>query len=416
MKSYIPLLIFALIGVWSCVPKEDVLVGPVTANIRELAVQEQQLSDANTKFALKLFEQIVQRNPDNNLFISPYSVHQALSMTMNGNQGSVLEEFKALLEVEDLGLEEANQAAKDLTAFLLGLDPQVNLAIANAIWYKQEYQVQPPFKQTARDYYKAEIAPLDMWDPNSVNIINNWIAQQTHNLIRDMLDHIPSNAVMYLVNAIYFKADWTYNFPKANTKKEKFYPKPGQEVMVDMMSLGEPATFNFYQTSDYGYIEIPYSSGQFSMGILYGYDGNTEELTKRLTMDNLVLWREQVREWNVILKMPKFKFSHKIPNMADDLIALGLVTPFGFHSDNFTKLFSNPTDELKISRVIHEALIEVDEKGTEAAAATIVEVIERVSFPPSGPFTLVLDKPFVFFIQEKHSGAILFMGKLENPL
>ena len=144
MKRFHLSLLIVCISLLSCVPKEDMLVGSVTANIRELALHEQRLSDANTRFALKLFEQIVKDNADNNLFISPYSVHQALSMTMNGNEGSVLEEFKTLLEVEDLGLEAANQAAKDLTAFLLGLDQQVKLAIANAIWYKEGYQVQPP--------------------------------------------------------------------------------------------------------------------------------------------------------------------------------------------------------------------------------------------------------------------------------
>ncbi|EON78883.1 Serpin (serine proteinase inhibitor) [Lunatimonas lonarensis] len=419
MKTYSLLLLISLIAVLSCVPQddvEDVLVGPVTANIRELAVHEQQLSDASTLFALKLFGQVAKSNQGTNLFISPYSVHQALSMTMNGNRGEVLEEFKRLLEVEDISLDAANKAARDLTAFLLQLDPQVKLAIANAIWYREGYQVKPPFKQAAREYYGAEIAPLDMLNPNSVNIINNWIAQQTNNLIKDMLDNIPANAVMYLVNAIYFKGDWTYNFPKANTKKERFFPQPGREVMVDMMDLGEPAAFHVFSTPEYGYIELPYSSGQFTMGIVYGQDGNTEALAERLTLENLTIWRNQGQERNMILKMPKFKFSYKIPDMAADLVDLGLEKPFDFHPDNFTELFSNPTDQLKISRVIHEALIEVDEKGTEAAAATIVEIIERVSMPPSGPWTLVLDKPFVFFIQEKHSGAILFMGKLENPL
>ena len=105
---------------------------------------------------------------------------------------------------------------------------------------------------------------------------------------------------------------------------------------------------------------------------------------------------------------------YKMANMKDDLMAMGLVKPFFFHPDNFTKLLSNPTDDLKISRVIHDAIIEVDEKGTEAAAATIVEVVERTSMP-TGPRVVVLDKPFIFFILEKHSGAILFMGKLGDP-
>jgi serine protease inhibitor len=400
----------------SCVPSEDLPFGTVKPNLRVLSENEESLSEANTAFALDLFQQIGTKELESNLFFSPYSIHQALSMTMNGNEGEVLEEFKKVLKFQDLGLEEANQGSKELTEFLLQLDPKVKLAIANAIWYREGYQIQIPFQEVAQRYYRAEVSALDMGNPSSVNVINNWIAQQTNNLIKDMLDNIPANAVMYLVNAIYFKADWTYNFPKSNTKKEKFYPKNGPEVMVDMMDLEKAASFKYYGTADYGYLEIPYSSGQYNMGVLFDQEGNTAKLAQYLTIENFRNWNENSMDVNLILKMPKFKIQYKIPNMANDLIAMGLERPFSFHPDNFTELFSNPTDDLKISRVIHEALIEVDEQGTEAAAATIVEIVERVSYPPSGPAVITLDKPFIFFIQEKHSGAILFMGKLENPL
>ena len=335
-------------------------------------------------------------------------------MTMNGNEGEVLKEFVDLLRYENMNLEDANRGSKELTEFLLQVDPKVKLAIANAIWYKQEYQVQVPFKNTARDYYNAEIAGLDMRNSNSVNIINNWIAQKTNNLIRDMLDEIPSNAVMYLVNAIYYKADWKYQFDASKTKKEPFYPSPGNPVQVDMMDLDKPASFKSYFGQGYRYFEIPYSTGQYSMGILYHPDGNLDQVSGLLNFQNLEMWRKDAKESNFILKMPKFKLRQKMDNMKDDLMEMGLVRPFSFHPENFTKLFSNPTDDLKISRVIHDALIEVDEKGTEAAAATIVELVERTS-APSFPSVVVLDKPFIFFIQEKHSGAILFMGKLGDP-
>jgi serine protease inhibitor len=290
----------------------------------------------------------------------------------------------------------------------------VKLAIANAIWYKQEYQVKVPFKDTAREYYNAEIAGLDIHNPNSVNIINNWIAQKTNNLIKDMLDGIPSNAVMYLVNAIYYKADWKYQFDASKTKKEKFYISPVNDVQVDMMTTDKATAYKTYQGNDYLYFEIPYSTGQYSMGILYNQQGDFDQISQYLNLGNLEMWRQNAQERNFILKMPKFKMKYKMANMKDDLMEMGLVKPFSFHPDNFTKLFSNPTDDLKISRVIHDAMIEVDEKGTEAAAATIVEVVERVSLP-SFPSVIVLDKPFIFFIQEKHSGAILFMGKLGDP-
>ncbi|WP_194973255.1 serpin family protein [Aquiflexum lacus] len=397
---------------FACVPSEE--FKPAEANLRTLATYEKELANSSTKFALDLFAQL--NDPEEpNQFYSPYSIHQALSMTMNGNEGEVLQEFVDLLRYEGMSLDDANRGSKELTEFLLQVDPKVKLAIANAIWYKQEYQVQVPFKDTAREYYNAEIAGLDMLNPNSVNIINNWIAQKTNNLIKDMLDEIPSNAVMYLVNAIYFKADWKYQFVASKTKKENFYPSPGNAVQVDMMDLDKPSAFRSYSGSGYHYFEIPYSTGQYAMGILYNQEGNLDQVSQYLNLGNLDMWRKDAQERNFILKMPKFKMKYKMANMKDDLIAMGLVRPFSFHPDNFTKLFSNPTDDLKISRVIHDAMIEVDEKGSEAAAATIVEVVvERTSAPPI-PSVIVLDKPFIFFIQEKHSGAILFMGKLGDP-
>jgi serpin B len=408
--------LFFLIITAGCLPSEDPLTGRVEPNLRALSASEERLSQSSTKFAIDLFQQIGNKESEKNLFFSPFSIHQALSMTMNGSQGEILEEFKNVLRYQGLSLDEANQGSKELTEFLLQLDPKVKLALANAIWYKQGYQVYAPFKEIAQRYYRAEVAALDMGNPNSVNMINNWIARQTNNLIRDMLDNIPANAVMYLVNAIYFKADWTYNFPKANTKKEKFTLRGGQEIMVDMMDLKDASDMKLGFGHGATYLEIPYSSGQYSMGVLFNESGDLSQLAPLLTLNNLREWRNNAQERGIILKMPKFKISYKIENMKEDLMAMGLVRPFSFHPDNFTALFSNPTDDLKISRVIHQAFIEVDEKGTEAAAATIVEVVERLSSAPSGPLRITLDRPFVFFIQEKHSGAILFMGKLENPL
>jgi serpin B len=407
---------FVMFVLMACLPKEDPLSGPVEPNLRALSLSEEKLSEANTHFAINLFQQLGASPETKNIFFSPYSIHQALAMTMNGNEGEVLQEFIQILQMEGMSLEEANQAVKELTTFLLEVDPKVKLNIANGIWYKEGYQVKPPFKAASQKYFQAEVASLDMSNPNSVNIINNWIADQTNNLIREMLDFIPANAVMYLVNAIYFKGDWTYDFPKANTKKEKFTLRDGREIMVDMMNLGEPATFKVFGSPAYSYLEIPYSSGQYTMGILVNQSGDLSQLAPLVSVDNLNQWRDEAKEANLILKMPKFKMEYRIDNLAADLEAMGLIKPFGFHPENFTALFSNPTGALKISRVIHQSFIEVDERGTEAAAATIVEIIERVNAIPSGPIIFTLDRPFIFFIQEKHSGAILFMGKMENPL
>jgi len=388
---------------------------PLQANLRSMAYYETELAQSSSKFAIDLFHQLNTADEPNQ-FYSPFSIHQALSMTMNGNEGAVLDEYKKLLRYEGLSMSDANKGAKELTEFLLQVDPKVKLSIANGIWYREEYELHIPFRDDAQYYYQSEVAPLNMEDPASVNVINKWIESKTNNLIKEMLDEIPQDerVVMYLANAIYYKADWKYQFVAAKTQKRPFYASSGSQVQVDMMDLDKPAAFKSYSESDLMYFEIPYSTGQYSMGILYNPTGNLGKAAEKLTFENLENWKANSSESNFILKMPKFKLRQKQDNMRDDLIAMGLVQPFYFHPGNFTRLFDNPTDEMKISRVIHDALIEVDEKGSEAAAATVVEVIERVSLP-SGPREVILDKPFIFFIQEAHSGAILFMGKLGDP-
>ena len=345
-KLLLPLFSFGALF-FACVPSDE--FKPAEANLRTLATYEKGLANSSTKFALDLFAQL-NDSDETNQFYSPYSIHQALSMTMNGNEGEVLQEFVDLLRYEGMSMEDANRGSKELTEFLLQVDPKVKLAIANAIWYKQEYQVQVPFKNTAREYYNAEIAGLDILDPNSVNIINNWIAQKTNNLIQDMLDEMPSNAVLYLVNAIYYKADWKYQFDASKTKKEKFYISPGNDVQVDMMTTDKATAYKTYQGNDYLYFEIPYSTGQYSMGIVFNQEGNLDQVSQYIYLGNLEMWRQNAQERNFILKMPKFKMKYKMANMKNDLMEMGLVKPFSFHPDNFTKLFSNPTDDLKISR------------------------------------------------------------------
>jgi serine protease inhibitor len=395
----------------SCTPEAE--RSPLEPNLRALQEHEIKTVNASSDFAVDLFHQLNKSNLVNQ-FYSPYSIHVALSMAMNGNEGEALEEYMDVLRFEGQTLDEANQGAKELTEFLLQVDPKVRLAIANAIWYRQDYQVKVPFRAIAEEYYKAEVAGIDVLNPKSVDIINSWIERQTQGLIKDMLDQIPPDAVMYLVNAIYYKADWKYQFDPAKTQEEPFHISPERQVSVDMMSLKEAGTVRAFQGAGFQYLEVPYSTGQYSMGVLLpdGYDlGAVED---QFTSDNLATWRSQSREASVILKMPKFKLKQKIDNLKDDLVEMGLRIPFGFDSRNFTLLFDNPNNDLKISRVIHDAVIEVDEKGSEAAAATVVEVVELSSMP-SGPRVLALDRPFIFFIQEKHSGAILFMGKLGDP-
>ncbi|GGF17308.1 serpin [Echinicola rosea] len=385
----------------------------IQPNLRTLTAEEQSLATYSGDFAIDLYLKL-KNHDDTNLFFSPFSIQQALSMTMNGNKGTVIEEYIQTLRYDNLTADQANIANEGLTQFLQEVDPKVTFKIANGIWYKESLTVKEAFQQIVQQHYFAALSGLNMANPNSVDIINSWIEAHTNNLIQNMLDYIHKDAVMYLVNAIYFKGDWKYQFKKGATVKAPFHVDEHTIVNVDMMNTQEPANLNYHKPEHLTYLEIPYSTGQYSMGVLLPDEPNLDQVEELLNSENLLQWRNAARERTIILHMPKFNMHKKIGNLKEDLKALGLVTPFEFDEQNFTELFDTPTDDLKISRVIHDAMIEVDEKGTEAAAATIVEAI-ATSAAPVGPPIIKLDKPFLFFIQEKHSGAILFIGKLSDP-
>lgn len=408
-----PIIAFILLVFFSasCMDKTDPIED--VANLRALSVSEKELSDAGQNFSFDLFKE-VQKEGAPNLFFSPYSIQLAMAMAMNGNDGEVLEEYLKALRFDGMNVEEANKAAKEFTAFLRQVDPRVKIKIANSIWYHQKYQVKVPFRQKMENYYQAEITGLDFLNPQSVNTINNWIERNTQGLIRDMIDGIAPDDVMLLVNAIYFKGDWRYQFDKNLTKKEPFYMEGGRSVMVDMMSTGKASTIKRRGTAHSTYIEIPYSTGQYTMGIILPHEDKMAEAEKDFTLENLKEWRANSIETNAILKMPKFKMSYKLETLIENFKDLGLKTPFADDIRNFRLLFDSDK-KFYISDIAHEALLEVDEKGTEAAAATVVTVSTLSLNPAPQIFELVLDRPFLFFIQEKHSGAIMFMGKLSDP-
>lgn len=408
----IPVGLFFLMVTTACNWGSDVDEN-IAANIRPLQVHEQDMVLSSSQFAFDLFHQL-QKKEDANQFFSPFSIHQVLSMAMNGNEEDIVAEFMQVLRYEGMALGEANKAAKSLTRYLLALDPKVRLNIANAIWYRQGFEINPTFAKDVRDSYSAEIAGLDMSNPQSKDVINQWIENNTNGMIKDMLDAVDPQAVMYLVNAIYFNADWKYRFDAENTKKAPFYTASGQEVTVDMMQMSSPAGLRYFNDGALEYLEIPYSTGQYSMGVVIANDFELDKKMENFSLGDLEYFRENADTTNFILKMPKFKMGYKINNLKEELELLGLKKPFIASPLNFSKLFNNPTEPMFINRVIHEAVIDVSERGTEAAAATVVEIF-TTSTGPSQPRVFSLDKPFVFFIQENSSGALLFIGKLGNP-
>ncbi len=380
--------------------------------LRAISAEEEQIIESSNDFAIDIFSRINNTDPDKNLFISPLSISTALSMTANGAVGETKAGIKKTLHQENLNDQEINSAYKSLSEFITNLDPKVVMELANSNWYKQEYHIEETFRSILLDFYNAEVNDIDFGDPAAKDIINGWIEDKTNGKIKDMIDQIPANVVMYLINAIYLKATWQYQFEKDKTDKMKFTLMDGSTVLTDMM-YSDGIQANFYQNQELQFIELPYGNGQFVFSIVLPHDPQKlDEIIANLNVSAINEYLDAADTSTFKVYLPKFKIEYKLL-LNEVLAAMGMEQSFGGNAD-FSDLFVEDLD-LYISRVLHQSFLEVDEEGTEAAAATVVEIMETSINPNNKPPVLYIDHPFAFFIREKHSKTILFAGKLINP-
>jgi len=262
-----------------------------------------------------------------------------------------------------------------------------------------------------KNWYKAEAKGIDVTDPNAVNIVNSWIEEKTHDKITDMLDYLDPDLAMLLINAVYFNGKWRYQFDKADTKEEPFYITASASKLVPMMHQEE--NLKAVRTGNLTIVDLPYGQGNYSMlVVLPDAEFKTSDAADALTPSKWNEWMNLLTNntGKVNLGMPRFKYEYK-RLLNDDLIALGMGVAFSDWAD-----FSNISDQpLQISRVIHQSFIETNEEGTEAAAATIVEMIRTTIGTGPSVWKVDIDRPFLYFIHENSTGTILFMGSVGDP-
>ncbi len=368
------------------------------------------LVSAGNSFTFSLLSKI----PDSqghNVMVSPLSISLALSMTLNGAAGSTRDSIIKTLGLTGLSVDEINQTYLDLIAALEAADSKVVMDIANSIWIKKSYPVLDSFITVNQKYYDAKVATLE-FDQAALVTINNWVNANTNGKIPTILDQIPTNDIMILVNAIYFNGKWKVQFVKSNTINGSFTPGSGSPVSVPLMKVKEQ--FGYSQQSGYEALKMPYGRGKFSMVLLLPAVGKApDQLIGQL---NPSVWAglktslaipQMVDVW-----LPRFTFNWE-SDLKDILSSLGMGVAFSITQANFSKI--NPNDELFITKVKHKTYIQVDEEGTEAAAVTSVEIGPTMVNPNSIPVFHAI-RPFLFFITEEDTGAILFVGKVENPL
>lgn len=367
------------------------------------------LVKASNTFSFSLLNKSLDGSLENRM-VSPLSVSLALSMTMNGAAGTTLEAMQKTLGLEGLTKEEINTIFLDLITALKQADPNVEMKIANSIWIRNGFTVLDPFITTNQTFYKAQVSKLD-FNPAAVTTINKWVSDNTNGKIPSILEQISSNEIMFLINAIYFNGKWKYQFEQSKTANEPFNATNKINLSVPMMKMEE--RFGYSVQPGYKALKMPYGAEKFQMVLLLPDVGTTpEKLAATLdsekwsTLNAALQSKTKVPVW-----IPKWKFSWDV-TLNGILSALGMEVAFDPNKANFSAI--NADNQLYITKVIHKTYIDVSESGTEAAAVTSVGV--GVTSMPADPPSFYLTRPFLFFITEEDTGAILFAGKVENPL
>jgi serine protease inhibitor len=413
MKNYIPKASIAIsfmlfLTLFSCKKEsnENLPTEPVQIN---LSANQVSLIESANSFSFDIFRKVIENAAESeNIMISPLSISAALSMTLNGANGATRDSMLKALRVNGLTPDIINSSSKNLTEALLNVDKRILISIANSVWTEDNFVVKKPFIDILTQFYDAESKPFDISDPQVPTLINNWIESKTNGLIKNMIDNLDPNTVMLLINAIYFKGKWKSQFDKDNTVNETFYKPAGATASVPMMK--QTSDFKVYNGQGFTLAEFPYGQGNFVMDVILPDDNNgTGSLLPLLNDNSFKGWLDQMYNRKTELSFPKFKYGYK-KELKYILADMGMGIAFSDNAD-----FSNLSDIMtQISFVLHQAFIETNEEGTEAAAATVVGIIATVA--PSGPYILNVDHSFLYIIRETTTNSILFMGRVVDPL
>ena len=367
---------------------------------------------ANTQFGFDLFNDIRKIEEDKNIFISPLSISIALAMTLNGASGETEQAMTNTLHLQGLGSELINTGYAGLRQALQVADPKVTLAIANSLWARQNVPFKQDFLQRNTEYFGATVSTLDFTDPNTLTTINQWVNTNTNGKITKILDEINSDAVLFLINAIYFKGRWQTEFDPLRTRDGTFHLATGDEKQIPMMTrTGDYAYYENYEEK-FQAISLPYGDGRMSMYIfLPNRESDLNTFLEGLDTKNWKNWVSQFNEQEVFLSIPKFKLEYK-KTLNKPLQSLGMDIAFVPWAADFSRMADLEVlrGNLYIGDVLHKAVVEVNEEGTEAAAVTSVEI--RVT---SAPPAFMANRPFFFAIRDNETKTVLFMGTVVDP-
>jgi serpin B len=374
-------------------------------------IMNSRLVAANNEFGFNLFNQLVREGANRNAFYSLLSVATALAMTYNGAAGETERAMARALKLDGMSLAEINQASAELLKSLKSSDPKIELNIANSLWARQGINFKEDFLSRNRQFFGAEVATLKFSDPQALARINGWVNANTKGKIPKIIDRINAQQVMFLINAVYFKGLWQQKFDKALTRNETFHLLGGRQKPVPMMS--QSGSYRYLRGDRFQAVSLPYGKGGVSLYLfLPDKDSSLSDFLKSLNYQKWEHWTNSFRNTPGDVKIPRFKLDYE-RTLNDALKVLGMEVAFSAGRADFSGM--SERRDLFISEVKHKAVVEVNEEGTEAAAATSVGISVTSVRPTPQRFNFIADRPFLMVIRDQQSGAVLFMGAVVEP-
>lgn len=397
----------------------DGATGPIEQLPRVLTPDEQVVIEASNRFGFAMLAELYAAEPAANLFISPLSAHAALTMALTGARDSTLDAMRATLGFEEgeaaPPVEAIRESYAGLSDLLLDLDPRVELAIGNAAWLDETFPFRDAWVDGVAEAFDARTESVDFTDPALPAAINAWVDEATSGRIPEMVESLEPDEVLMLLNAIYFKGQWTDQFDPDDTRDAPFTLLDGSTKTVRMMVRGE-GELGVYRGPDALVADLPYGGGAFRFTVVLPPEGESPaDLVAGLDAARWNSWMAGLTEDDVPVHLPRFTLEWE-KELKDALESLGMGIVFVAGRANFGGMLADdfdaqaPGTDLHVTRVKQKSFLTVNEEGTEAAAATSVGVGVT-----SAPVPVVVDRPFLLAIRERLSGTIFFLGAIVDP-
>lgn len=371
------------------------------------------LTHAYNGFGLRLFTVLQNTQPKQNTFISPMSIAAALAMTYNGARNETQQAMADTLGVPGMARDQFDQLNSAVLKSLADAGPSVDLAIANSLWARADIPFVPAFMATVRTAYRAELANVNFLAPGTCARINQWVESATRNRITNLVKQqdLTEDTLLIVINAIYFKGTWEKTFDRDATQQLPFTHADGTVRPHPLMA--QSGTYRYYQDEHVQIVRLPYGTGRLSMRVILPARGSSVAAVLA-TLDEA-----QWRAWNDALvskegtiKLPRFKMEYEA-ELSTALSALGMGIAFDRNRADFSGM-ATIRERICISAVRHKAFVEVNEEGTEAAAATAVVMMRVTAVMPTERFMMVCDRPFLFAVCDDETGMVLFLGSVQQ--